>query len=127
MKFISNIASIVFLGALAGVFIGIRSNAAEVMLPDWFQGPVELVAVALYAVTALVIAHRAPTLRNACANQSGLLLGWFSPVVLVALEPAAPSLVSQNLAAFMVLGSPLVMIGALRQPPAKAGRPAQYS
>lgn len=125
MKSISSLASLVFLGVIVGVFLGIRANAAEEMLPDWFQWPVELVAVALYAVAAMVIAYRAPTLRNACANQSGLLLGWFSPVVLAALEPAAPSLVSQHIAAIMVLLSPLVMIGALRQPPAKAGLPAQ--
>ncbi|MBP3061988.1 hypothetical protein SAMN05216576_107159 [Ectopseudomonas chengduensis] len=125
MKSISSIASLVFLGVLAGVFLGIRSNAAEVMLPDWFQSPVELVAVALYAVAAMVIARRASTLLNGCANQSGLLLCWCSPTVLAALEPAAPSLVSQNIAAIIVLVSPLVMIGALRQPPTKAGLSAR--
>ncbi|ALN21840.1 hypothetical protein [Ectopseudomonas mendocina] len=125
MKSISSLASLVFLGVLAGVFLGIRTNAAELMLPGWFQWPVELVAVALYAVAALVIAHRAPNLRAACSNQSGLLLGWFSPAVLAALEPAAPSLVSQNIAAIIVLVSPLIMIGALRQPPTKAGLSAR--
>lgn len=86
MKFVESFFGLLVLGIGAGVTLGMRMNAAEAILPNWYLTFGDQLLIALGAASLFVLRDSSPMRLVMAIGQ--LIVSYFLPVVAFIVLPA---------------------------------------